>query len=70
MVLLFANTVRRSQGRGIERAGTGWRAVLLVAAGIFGSLVLIERLGFILAGSLGVNPALVILYRERVHHDR
>lgn len=52
-VAAFAIGARRSRRLVIERAGAGWRSVMLVAAGIIVDLALIEYLGFVLA-SIGL----------------
>ena len=51
--LAFAIGARRSRRLVIEPAGAGWRAVMLVAAGIMVDLALMEYLGFVLA-SIGL----------------
>jgi putative tricarboxylic transport membrane protein len=53
MALAFAFRARRSRRLVIEPPGAGWRAVILVAAGIAVDLAAIEYLGFILA-SIGL----------------
>lgn len=49
--LAFAIQLHRSRGAAVERAGAGWRAVWLIAAGIVVDLMFVERLGFILAAA-------------------
>ena len=51
-VLVFAHQLRRSPGQHVERAGAGWPAVQLVAAGILMNVLFIERAGFILAATV------------------
>ena len=53
MALAFAIRARRSRRLVIEPPGAGWRAVILVAAGIVVDLALMEHVGFILA-SIGL----------------
>jgi putative tricarboxylic transport membrane protein len=51
MLLAFAIAALRSQRLVIEAAGSGWKAIILVATGIIVDLALVEYLGFILASS-------------------
>ena len=48
-MVAFVVGLRRREGLAIEHPGAGWRAVLLIAAGIIIDLIFIERLGFVLA---------------------
>ena len=49
MTLAFAIGVRRSRRLVVEPAGAGWKAIILVAAGIIVDLALMEQVGFVLA---------------------